>query len=302
VSAPHPGEVMLPPAVAGEVRQRRLDTGELDLGIVEVGPAAAPAVVVAHGVGSSARFVVEAFADPVLAAGARLVTYDLRGHGASTAVRDPGHHRLDDHVGDLAAVVASLPVPPIVVGGVSLGGHAAVRAAARGVAASAVLACLPAWTGPADVGTGPHAAVAAEVRRVGIGTVIERLRGDRSMPAWLRDTLVTDYCRHDAASLTAALVALDGGGAPTEDELRDLGDVPLAVLGWPDDPGHPIAVARRWAELAPHARCARLEIADLGATRARLGEAAVATLAGLAPGLLPTWRSAARGEDGLGDA
>jgi pimeloyl-ACP methyl ester carboxylesterase len=305
VTATSVNEVLLPSEVPGEVRQRRVATGEVALGVVEVGPASAPGVLVAHGVGSSARFVVEAFAEPVLAAGGRLITYDLRGHGSSSPVADPAAHTLDHHVADAAAVVASLAAPPAVLGGVSLGGHVAVRAAGQGVETAAVLACLPAWTGGAVAGEGPHAIVAAEVRRVGIEAVIARLRGETSMPAWLRDTLVTDYSRHDPASLTAALVALDGGQAPSEEELTLLGR-PLAVVGWPDDPGHPLTVARHWADLAPGGRFGQLRIADLSDARARLGEVALATVAAAAPGLLPS-RSAGSsasgplGEDGLGD-
>jgi pimeloyl-ACP methyl ester carboxylesterase len=276
-------DVVVPAAVPGPVRRRRLATGEVELGTVEVGPATAPAVVVAHGVGSSARFVVEAFAEPVLAWGGRLVTYDLRGHGASTPVPDPGAHALDAHVRDLVALVGSLDGPLAVVGGVSLGGHAAVRAAAGGLGAAALLACLPAWTGPATRGEGPHAAVAAEVRRVGIEAVIGRLRADTTMEPWLRATLLADYLRHDPASLTAALTALDGGDAPDETELCQLGARPLAVVGWPDDPGHPVEVARRWAELAPRGVLGRLAIGDLAASRARLGEVAVATLTRAVP-------------------
>jgi pimeloyl-ACP methyl ester carboxylesterase len=268
------------------VRQHRVVAGEVELGVVEIGPASAPGVLVAHGVGSSARFVVEAFAVPVLAAGGRLIAYDLRGHGSSTPVVDPAAHTLDHHAADVAEVAASLAAPPAVLGGVSLGGHAAVRAAGQGVATAAVLACLPAWTGRAVEGAGPHAVVAAEVRRVGIVAVLERLRAETSMPVWLRDTLVTDYSRHDPASLTAALVALDGGEAPSEEELTRLGR-PLAVVGWPDDPGHPLTVAQRWADLAPGGRLGSLRIADLSASRARLGEVAMATVAAVAAGLLP---------------
>jgi pimeloyl-ACP methyl ester carboxylesterase len=295
-----PREALLPAAVPGEVRRRRVvgDAGPaadvrgpggsrvVELAVVEVGPATAPAVVVLHGVGSSARFVVAAFAGPVLAAGGRLVTYDLRGHGASTPVREVAGHALDEHVRDLTAVVATLAQPPAVLGGVSLGGHVAVRAAARGASAGAVLACLPAWTGRATPGRGPHAAVAAEVTRVGIAAVLDRLRADRCLVGWLRDTLVTDYGRHDPASLAAALRALDGGEAPDADELVRLGDLALAVVGWPDDPGHPIEVARAWARLAPHGGLGVLAIDDLEGSLTRLGETALATLAQVAPDAL----------------
>jgi pimeloyl-ACP methyl ester carboxylesterase len=287
-------QLLLPSALPTEPRHHLVDTGELVLAAVELGPPAAPVVVVAHGVGSSARFVVEAFAAPVLSAGYRLVAYDLRGHGASAVVPEVSRHHLDDHVGDLAAVVHQLGGEVAVLGGVSLGGHAAVRAAARGVGGRIVLACLPAWTGTAVAGEGPHAAVAEEVRRIGIDAVIARLRADRTMPSWLRGTLVTDYARHDPASLTAALLSLDGGGAPDEPELAAL-DRPLAVVGWPDDPGHPLDTARRWVASAPRAVLGELHLTDLERSHARLGEVAMATVARVLA-------SGAGGEDRFGDA
>jgi cytochrome c biogenesis protein CcmG, thiol:disulfide interchange protein DsbE len=187
------------------------------LALAEVGEPTAPAWVLAHGVGSSARFVAAAFAGPVVAAGGRLVAYDLRGHGGSVTAPDVADHHLDVHVADLAAVVASVAggSPPAVVGGISLGGHAAVRLVASGaVVPGGVLACLPAWTGRATPGEGPHAAVAAQVAAIGIAGILAQLRGDLALAGWLRRTLVTDYARHDPASLAAALRALDGGVAP----------------------------------------------------------------------------------------
>ncbi len=132
---------------------------------------------------------------------------------------------------------------PTVIGGVSLGGQAAVGAAAAQVPCDAVLACLPAWSGRAVPGEGPHAAVAAEVASVGVAGMLARFRADTTMVPWLREVLLRDWAAHDPASLAAALTALDGGQAPTGTELADL-PVPLAVVGWPDDPGHPLAGRR----------------------------------------------------------
>ncbi len=246
----------------------------VELAVADVGPAHAPAVVLGHGVGSSARFVVAAFGAPLVAAGFRLVTFDARGHGASTPCPEVADHHLDAYTADLAAVVAASE-RVAVVGGVSLGGHAALRWSGR----AQRLVCLPAWVGRATVGQGPHAYVAAEVRRVGITAVVDRLRADRTMPAWLRDTLVTDYTRHDGASLTAALLALDGGEAPDDDEVARLED-PVAVVAWPDDPGHPLAVAEQLAATAPNGTLTTLHLEDLDDGLTRLGDAAVTALAG----------------------
>lgn len=293
--APPDAHPLLPADLTlGPVGRHRVAVRGGTLAVAAIGEPTAPAWVLAHGVGSSARFVAAAFAEAVVAAGCRLVVYDLRGHGGSVTAPDVADHHLDVHVGDLAAVVeasggsdrasvSSAAVGPAVVGGISLGGHAAVRLVASGaVTPEAVLACLPAWTGTSTPGQGPHAAIAAQVAAIGIEGVLAHLRGDRSLAGWLRRTLVDDYARHEAASLSAALRALDGGDAPTEAEVAGLG-VPLAVVGWPDDPGHPLTVAERWVALAPRALLGTITIGALEAGVGRLGRTATSTVAGLVP-------------------
>lgn len=250
-------------------------TGGVPLAVVEVGPSDAPPLVIAHGVGSSARFVVAAFGAPVVGAGYRLVTYDLRGHGGSGPVRHPARHALERQVEDLHAVVEV--VGARLVGGVSLGGHAAVGYGARGGDVDAVVACLPAWTGRAIPGEGPHAAVAAEVSAVGVGAMVERFRADTVMQPWLRRVLIRDWSVHDPGSLRAALIALDGALAPTDAELSGLA-VPLGVIGWPDDPGHPLDVARSWAARAPRGRLVETTLGAMEEDPTALGRAAVRAL------------------------
>ena len=262
----------LPPEL--EVRRRQVAVADGSLAVAELGAPQAPAWVLAHGMGSSARFMAAAFAAPVVRAGWRLVAYDLRGHGASSPARRVEQHHLDVHAADLASVVASVAGPVTVVGGVSLGAHAAVRAASNGVVTEMVLACLPAWIGTATPGRGPHAATAARIATEGTAPMIAALRTDEVLAPWLRATLLADYPRHDPASLDAALRSLDGAEAPSYGELRGLRS-PLVVLGWPDDPGHPLAVARRWADLAPRSSQLTLTIRSLDVAVTRLGAAAV---------------------------
>lgn len=255
-------------------RATTVDAGEVALH-VETVDVDGPAVVVAHGVGSSSRFVLDAFAGPLAHAGLRLVAYDLRGHGRSTPVTDPLGHRLDAHVADLrrVAVVADADV----VGGVSLGAHAAVAHAAERPTPRAVLACLPAWTGRAEPGEGPHAGVAAAVRTHGVAASIDGFPDDPLLPDWLRTVLVRDWSACDPESLLAALVALDGGLAPAEAELRAL-EVPLALVAWPDDPGHPLEVAEAWRDWAPRAALETLTLGDLDHDLEAFGRAAVRAL------------------------
>lgn len=251
-----------------------VDAGEVALHVEHV-DVDGPAVVVAHGVGSSSRFVVDAFGRPLADAGWRLVAYDLRGHGRSTPVTDPAAHRLDAHVADLHRVATEVGAEA--VGGVSLGGHAAVALAGERPGYRAVLACLPAWTGRAVPGEGPHAAVAAAVRHRGVAELIEGFPDDPALPGWLRTVLIRDWSACDPDSLAAALVALDGGLAPTEAALRSL-PVPLAVVAWPDDPGHPLEVAEAWAGWAPRATLETLTLGALEGDLEAFGRAAVRAL------------------------
>ena len=257
-------------------RQHRVRGADgVTLHVVEVGPQDRPAVLVLHGVGSSSTFVRESFGAPLQAAGFRLLAADLRGHGRSTPVPAPSRHAFDHHVADVVALVAHFA--PTALAGVSLGGHAVVGAVAAGVPCRAVVACLPAWTGRAAPGDGPHAAVAAEVAGVGIPGMLDRFGGDTTMVPWLREVLLRDWRAHDPASLAAALTALDGGQAPTTTELADL-PVPLGVVGWAGDPGHPLQVAEHWAATAPRAVLRTTSLAAMQEDRTAMGRAAAAAL------------------------
>lgn len=262
------------------VRARTVEGADgVRLTVHEHGDPGAPGLLLVHGAGSSTTFLEEALAPPLAAAGWRVVAVPLRGHVGASPVTDPAGHAHDRLVADVVAVAQVTGVE--VVGGVSRGAHAAVGAVADGLAVRAVVACLPAWSGRAVPGEGPHAAVAAEVRTAGIAAMIERLREDHAMVPWLREVLVRDWSRHDPGSLAAALLALDGGAAPTGAEVAAL-RAPLAVVGWPDDPGHPLAVARDWASTAPRGVLRTTSLAAVQHDRTALGRTAVSALHALA--------------------
>src|SRR4051812_38820637 len=86
---------------------------------------AGPALLLLHAGGES-RAVWAPVADRLAGHGVRSVAYDLRGHGESSAA---GADRLETLSGDVAAMLGTFEVPPLLAGA-SIGGLAAVYALA----------------------------------------------------------------------------------------------------------------------------------------------------------------------------
>jgi hypothetical protein len=183
--------------------------------------------VVAHGSGSSADFVRRAFGRACRAAALELVTWD-------------------DRTGDVDAVAAELgrlvdATGARVVGGVSLGAHAAVRWAA-GRDLDGLLLALPAWTGRPTTTAALSAAAAQDVERDGLDATVARL----SSLGWVGAELDRAWRRYDEATLIAALraTARSWGPAPlTMARIR----APAGVVALADDVFHPEDVASTWA-------------------------------------------------------
>lgn len=253
------------------------------------GPATGPGILLSHGVASSNWFLEESLVGPLVAAGWRVELMGLPGHDPSSSCADVGRYALDEVATDLGAMAAETGCR--IVGGVSLAGHAAARMAALNrtrewshngwtLELRALVACLPAWVGRATPGEGVHADIADEVRTIGVPAMLERLRADRTMANWLQHTLPRDWARHDTDSIAAALLSLDGGDAPSAEELAAL-DVPVALVTWPGDPGHPIEAARRWHELLPRSALRETSIEAMQHDRTLFGQLAVDALSEL---------------------
>lgn len=240
-------------------------------------------LLVAHGAGSSAQFVLDAFDGVARTHGWALTAYDLRGHVDSSPAPDVGDHDIDVHAGDLASLAAA--ERPDVLGGISIGASAAAIVSARGVVdLSGLLLCMPAWTGTATAGEGPHAMIAARVAREGVAPMVADALADTSVRPWLRDVLARDLPAHDPASIVAVLTSLDGGRAAGAEDLAAI-RVPTVVAGWPGDPGHPWEVATAWLRLLGTDRVglARLTLDALDGDVGAFGRTVFGALVSLLP-------------------
>ncbi len=90
------------------------------------GPAEGPFVVFSNSIGTDFRIWDRVV--PLLAPRYRLLRYDSRGHGLSSA--PPGPYTIDDHVGDLLGLLNRLDISRAAMVGLSVGGLIAQGAAA----------------------------------------------------------------------------------------------------------------------------------------------------------------------------
>jgi pimeloyl-ACP methyl ester carboxylesterase len=253
------------------VRTWLLAEGGVTLAVTERGDPAAPATVVASGVGSTGEFAARCWAG--VAVGLRLVTYDLRGHGDSTPLADPADHALDRHVADLAAVVDATGAR--IVGGTSLGAHVAAAYAASGAPVDALLLAIPGWLGAGTTTALANAAVAGELAATGVAGTLRRIAADPAVPRWVVIELERSWPRHDPESLVAAFRAVANDEAPGRAALAGI-DAPAGVVALVDDPAHPFEAAEAYAAALPRAALESLTLAEWGERRSILGDAALA--------------------------
>jgi 3-oxoadipate enol-lactonase len=100
---------------------------DLVLHFEDEGPVGAPAFVFVNSLGTDLRIWDKVVAQ--LSAGRRILRYDLRGHGLSDAPAAP--YALDDHIGDLAALMDARGIKAALIVGLSVGGVIAMALASK---------------------------------------------------------------------------------------------------------------------------------------------------------------------------
>ncbi|MFD8739468.1 alpha/beta fold hydrolase [Streptomyces sp. NPDC059618] len=193
--------------------------------------------------------------DPVAAAGRRLVRYDARGHGRSTGRPAPEDFRLPNLAQDLLALLDVIsPEAPVAGIGLSLGTatllHAAVTAPHR--FDRLVLTAPPtAWE------TRPQQAAAynqlADLVDAYGRTAVDTALAAAPVPAPYQGapgfSFPVDVEDHLLAPILRGVGASD---LPAEESLARL-RLPVLILAWAQDPGHPLSTAETLLSLIPGA-------------------------------------------------
>ena len=211
-------------------------------------------IVLLHGLTATRRYVV--MGSRYLARhGYELVGYDARGHGASSAADDPARYEYADMAGDLERVVDE----PAVLVGNSMGGATATLFALRNPdRVRALVHVTPGYGGLKD-----DEAIADWDRLAdGLETGgVDGFMGAYTPPddpqfraTALKFTRQRLERHQDTKAVAAALRVVPRSHAYEMGELEGI-SVPALVVGSRDesDPGHPLALAREYAERIPGA-------------------------------------------------
>jgi 3-oxoadipate enol-lactonase len=212
-----------------------------------------PVVLRAHGLTSSRAN--EAFADfsAVTHAGYRLISYDARGHGESTASTDPEDYSWPSLADDMIAIADHFsPNAPVSAIGLSMGTgtllHAAVKRPER--FDRLVLSAPPtAWETRAGqvrlystmadmVENSSPDVLASLLSAAPLAPIFEGIEGFPQPPDVRYEVLPTVFRGAGLSDL------------PALEQLSELPQ-PTLILSWATDPGHPVSTGERLVETIP---------------------------------------------------
>lgn len=224
-------------------------------------------VVLLHGLTATRRYVVMG-SRLLERSGNEVVAYDARGHGRSA----PAAAELHDAYGyrrlaaDLEAVLDALEIERAVLAGASMGAHTIVRfALAHPGRVRSLCLITPAYDADLHGAGGQRElahwdALAAGLREGGVEGFVAAYDFS-TVPAGWRPTVETVVRQRLAAHEHPEAVADALEAVPRSRPFETMAELegiaaPTLVVGSRDeaDPGHPLAVARRYAELIPRAQ------------------------------------------------
>jgi pimeloyl-ACP methyl ester carboxylesterase len=227
-------------------------------------------IVLLHGLSATRRYVV--MGSRVLErSGLRVIAYDARGHGRSTAPAAHDAYGYEHLAGDLEELLDALGVGRAVLAGASMGAHTAVSFALSHPERVAALGLItPSYSPSANCSSRDFAgwdALASGLRNEGVDGFL-RAYDLAALPERWRGTVETvirqRLSAHEHPEAVADALEIVPRSRPFED-IRELAaiNVPTLVVASRDDadPGHPLAVGERYAGTVPGAR---LVVEDAG--------------------------------------
>ena len=222
-----------------------------------------PVVVLAHGLTATRRYVVMG-SSALERGGHRVLSYDARGHGASSPAESPEAYGYSDLGADLEAVLDHAGAPRAVLAGASMGAHTlAWLALNRPERVAGLVIVTPAFSGTEDVDPRRLArwdALSDGLREGGVEGFVAA-DGEPKVPERWRATVFKvirqRLALHEHPEALADALRAVPRSRPfgSLEELSAIA-VPTVVVASSDeaDPEHPLAVGKAYAEAIPSAR------------------------------------------------
>jgi pimeloyl-ACP methyl ester carboxylesterase len=237
---------------------------ETDDGVTLAGEEAGdgPPIVLLHGLTATRRYVVMG-SRLLERSGHRAIAYDARGHGRSTPARDPTAYGYPELASDLEAVLDALEVPSATLAGASMGAHTVLRFALEHPERANALALItPGYdpSAPASDDGARRDKLASGLREGGAEGFLAAYDFSGVPVPWretVRTVALQRLSAHEHPAAVADAMEALARSRPF-DGLSELGAirVPTLVVASRDevDPGHPLALAERYAGAIPGAR------------------------------------------------
>ncbi len=239
------------------------ERGPVGLAVSDTGEG--PAVVLAHGLTATRRYVVMG-STALQRSGHRVIAYDARGHGASSPAPTPDAYEYEDLGRDLAAVLDRAGLRRAVLAGASMGAHTLLWLALnQPERVGGLVLITPAFTAGSDdpPRLADWDALSAGLRDGGIDGFVAAYREagwDRVPERW-RETVITvirqrlALHQHPEAVADALHVVPRSRPFASVEDLAAI-SVPTVIVASDDDadPEHPRAVGEAYAQAIPGAR------------------------------------------------
>lgn len=223
-------------------------------------------VVLAHGLTATRRYVVMG-SSALERGGHRVLSYDARGHGASSPAESPAAYRYEDLGADLDAVLDYAGASRAVLAGASMGAHTlAWLALNRPERVAGLVIITPAFSATEDSDPQRLArwdALSDGLRQGGVEGFVAAYGGDGRdrLPERWRETVIKvirqRLALHEHPEALADALRTVPRSRPfgSLEDLRAI-TVPTLVVASSDeaDPEHPLAVGKAYADAIPGAR------------------------------------------------
>ncbi len=193
----------------------------------------------------------------IAAAGFRVVTLDLLGHGRSDRPTDPAAYSMGGFALQALALLDHLEVESAVVGGSSLGANTSLEVAAIAPErVQGLLVEMPVLDNAVEAGIIAFAPLMLAARFLpwsvtGVGRV-SRMVPRSVVPFW--SGIVLDTLDQEPAAMAAVIHGLFFGRIAPPRSVRVRLETPALVIGHPNDPIHPAADAAMLADELPRGR------------------------------------------------